>query len=176
MSLTQQAKLLPQWVNPLKLASQDTLFDGVVPPERMSRLSELVQSVDSPIAASLRFHCDETGYRVIEGELGAELQLICQRCMKSMTHTIAAAVSWIVVLDEGTISSLPKHYEPWLLDDSDADLYRMIEEELLLALPIVSFHERSLCEAEGRYSTGEVKVVKRSNPFEVLQGLKLNSK
>lgn len=173
MSVAQQAKVLPQWVNPLKLAAQDNLFDGVVPPERMLRLSELTLSVDRPITASLHFHCDETGYRVVTGDLGAELQLVCQRCMKSMTHRIAATVSWIIVIDEEKIGSLPKHYEPWLLDDSDADLYGMIEEELLLELPIVSFHDLNQCEAEGRYSTGKVEMAKRPNPFEVLQGLKL---
>lgn len=149
MSVTQQAKMLPHWVSPLKLAEQDNLIEGVVLPERMPRLSELALSIDRPVTANLHFHCDETGYRIVTGELGVDLQLVCQRCMKSMTHRITAAVNWIIVINEETMGSLPKRYEPWLLEDSEADLYSMIEEELLLGLPIVSFHERAQCEAEG---------------------------
>ena len=170
-------QVLPQWVTPLKLAAQGTTLMGIVPPDRMLRLSESVVSLNQPVSVTLEFYCDESGYRVVSGKVSTQARFVCQRCLQEMEQDISATVGWVVVLDEEKIESLPKRYEPWILDDVEGDLHSVVEEELLLALPIVSYHELDRCEGRSFFSTnvlaGEVEVTKRPNPFDILKDLKL---
>lgn len=178
-SVALHRQLLPQWVTPLKLAAQGITLAGIVPSRRMPRLSESVLALDQPVSATLQFYCDESGYRVVSGKVSAQARLVCQRCLQEMTQDISATIGLVLVLDEEKIESLPKRYEPWLLDDVEGDLHSILEEELLLALPIVSFHELDRCEGDTHFSTnkleGEVEVIKRPNPFDILKDLKLGS-
>ncbi len=176
-SAMQQRPVLPQSVTPLKLVGQGTTLTGVVPSKRLGRLAELVVSIDEPVAANLEFYADESGYPVVRGNVTTLVCVVCQRCLQAMPQKVSAEVAWIIVVDEDQIKSLPKRYEPWLLDDSESDLHRIIEEELLLALPIVSYHPLDQCEGHETFSTGEMvgEVDRKPSPFDVLQELKLKS-
>ena len=175
MSIARHYKILPQWVAPLKLASQGVSLSGTVPLQSMPRLSESLASDGAAAEAALQFLRDESGYRVVIGEISFEADLTCQRCMQALRHSLVADVAWILTGDIEQAKGLPKRYEPWILaeSESDSDLYGIIEEELLLALPIVAFHDIESCGAQQHYSTGEHEPVKKAGPFDVLHQLKL---
>ncbi|HAD08633.1 MAG TPA: hypothetical protein DCF62_04060 [Porticoccaceae bacterium] len=169
MSAAPHCKALPQWVIPLKLAAQGATLTGVVPWKNLDRLGEAVAAVSDPVQAGLRFFCDDSGYRVVEGRLDATLQLECQRCLRNMTWRLSAEVNWVVELDESNVSRLPKRYDPWLIVEQEANLHAAIEEELLLAMPIVAYHEPEDCQGLKGYSTG--RAPERANAFEVLRSM-----
>jgi uncharacterized protein len=165
--------VLPQWLAPLKLAAQGATVAGSVPDQQMSRLGDAVVSVDAPINVALRFDCDASGYRIARGEISTRVSLVCQRCVEDMDQQIIARVEWVAINDEALIENLPKQYDPWLLEEQGGDLYGMVEDEILLALPIVAFHNPYDCKGKKSYSTGNIESRKSGNPFEVLQKLKL---
>lgn len=165
-------KALPQWVIPLKLAAQGVMLSGAVPWENLERLSEIVVAGSDPVQAGLRFFCDESGHRVVEGRLEATVQLQCQRCLQNMNWRLSAEANWAVVLEEQNIHLLPKRYDPWVIAEQEANLHAAIEEELLLAMPIVAYHEPDDCSGLRGYSTG--KVAERANAFEVLRSMSLS--
>ena len=174
MPVAQHRKLIPQWVTPLKMAAQGATLTGVVPSERLSRLLDIAISFDAPILVNLQFFCDESGYRVMSGEISTRVRMVCQRCLQEMGHDLSANTSWTIVADEDRVPSLPKQYEPWIVSDSEADLYALIEEELLLELPLVAYHSLNQCEGKKSFSTGEIEEPERPNPFDVLLSLKLD--
>jgi len=73
--------------------------------------------------------------------------------------------------------NLPKDLEPFLTEDFSADLWSMVEDELLLVLPSFPLHERNECPAREDLEAYEPETaqpvkVSAENPFSVLAGLK----
>eukprot|EP01030_Chromulinospumella_sphaerica_P008562 gene8562-8374_t len=102
--------------------------------------------------------------------------MVCQRCLELVTLPIHSECSYAVVKEGANTQSLPKGYDVLELGEDPLDLHALIEEELLLALPIVPAHHPEECQQpaglddESEPSEDEVT---RSNPFSVLAQLKL---
>jgi uncharacterized protein len=79
-----------------------------------------------------------------------------------------------VVKEGANTQSLPKGYDVLELGEDPLDLLALIEEELLLALPIVPAHDPQECQqpADNQVSESSEDEVTRSNPFSVLAQLK----
>lgn len=175
MSTACHNKVLPQWVDALKLTTQGIALGGEILPEGLPRLLEVVDCIDYPVEVSLQFYTDGSGHRIVSGDIAASLSLICQRCLLPVRRDIEANANWIVVAEGGDDKGLPKRFEPWLIDKEGADLYHQVEEEILVALPIVAFHPPLDCGGSPRYSTEDAAAVNRRGPFNVLQALKSKS-
>ncbi len=148
-------------------------------PQDLPRLSASVVSIQRDVLVKVCFSRDESGYRIVTGKLNTCVSLECQRCLLARDYTLHAEMDLAIVISEDQLGSLPESYEGWLLgEDGEADLYEAVEEELLLALPIVAFHDEQDCSASGQYSTGEFEEAgsTRKNPFDVLGSLKLAAK
>ena len=170
---------LPKSVDPFRLAEQNTTLEGVIPLEALSRFCDVVLGIDdgSECRVKLSFHMDDERRRVVSGELEASVYLECQRCMGSMPVTLASRFSLGLVTTDKQAQNLPKDLEPFLTEDFSADLWSMVEDELLLVLPSFPLHERNECPAREdleAYEPEAVQPVKgpAENPFSVLAGLK----
>ena len=104
----------------------------------------------------------------------AELQLECQRCLQPVATALSAERSFRFVADEATAAEIDADSEDDVLVLTRAlNLHELVEDELILALPLVPRHE--VCpqdvplEAvdEGFEAAGE-----RPNPFAALAALK----
>ena len=72
---------------------------------------------------------------------------------------------------EAQAQQCPSRYEPVIVEDEAMDLYDVIEEELLLALPVAPKHDHACVELPGQ-SQAEIEAEDRKpNPFEVLARL-----
>ncbi len=179
MSAASKTSVLPRRVDALKACAQSASYGGVIMPEELPRLSAAVVSIRREVAAKLDFFRDESGYRVMSGELDALVSVECQRCLSAFDYDLHAQMELSIVVSETQLESLPKDSEGWLLEeDGEADLYEAVEEELLLALPIVAYHDQADCLAQGQYSTGDFvePVAEKKNPFAALGSLKLANK
>ena len=75
----------------------------------------------------------------------ADVVLTCQRCLKAL-HRRLASESQLVFADEAS-AGLPEGYEAVEGDPQALDLAALVEDELLLALPIIPQHEAGeVCE------------------------------
>ena len=172
---------LPKSVDPYKLAEQHTVLEGQVPAGALSRFRGAVMSLDDNAVCSVRlsFGMDSERRRVVSGELEASVQLQCQRCMEPMPVTLRSDFKLGLVTSDEQAQRLPQDLEPFLTDDFNADLWLMVEDELLLVLPPFPLHERSECPAredlealEPGSDADEPAGKSAENPFSVLAGLK----
>ena len=62
-----------------------------------------------------------------------------------MSKELQAQFALQVIWSEDQIGNVAPNYEPWLVVDKTADLIPVIEDELLLALPIVNYHKPGDC-------------------------------
>jgi uncharacterized protein len=89
---------------------------------------------------------------------------------------VESNISLAVVWDEEEAEKLPESLDPWIVGEGLADFYEMIEEEMLLSLPAVAYHEEQ-CVDRQLFSSGQpVEVKKVKNPFQVLEQLKSSPK
>lgn len=172
---------LPKSVDPYKLAEQHTVLEGQVPAGSLSRFRSAVMGLDDNAVCRVRlsFGMDSERRRVVSGELEAPVQLQCQRCMEPMPVNLRSDFQLGLVTSDEQAQRLPQDLEPFLTDDFNADLWLMVEDELLLVLPPFPLHERSECPAredlealEPGSDADEPAEKSKENPFSVLAGLK----
>lgn len=174
---------LPVHIDPLRMAETRRLLQGHVDLAEMARLGDALLGNDGSVAVSLEFGIDEEGIRFMRGHLRTDVTLECQRCLEAMQYAIDSTFALAMVRSAAEAEALPSHYEPLQLDGQPLFLRDVIEDELLLALPIVPRHAREECgvtlnDADApadseREDTGRDE---KDNPFSVLAGLKTDRK
>lgn len=176
MSIAPQSSVIPRRIDALKACTQGAVYEGVIMPRDLPRLSSAVVSMERDVVVKVRFFRDEGRFRVVAGEFDALVEVECQRCLQACTYILQTELNLAIVVSEDQLQQLPENYEAWLVEEAESDLYEVIEDELLLALPIVAYHDEEDCGAESRYSTGEFDEgelrSKKANPFDVLGSLK----
>ena len=163
---------LPRHIEPRRLAGQGVDLLGIIKASNLERLHRAVEKVDSPADVNLSFDIDEQGIRTVTGHIAAEVELICQRCLETVKQRLDVDVQIGIVWSEEQASQLPTHLEPWILSDEDGDLYQLIEDELILSLPMFANHEEADCQGRAESSTGEPAATTAENPFNILEQLK----
>lgn len=163
---------LPRWVDARKLAGQGAVLAGDIPPDQLSRVGEAVDALAGAVKVELQFGIEGGGVRTLHGTVLAQVELVCQRCLTPLAHAVNASVAVGMVADDEQSAKLPQRLEPWLADAEAADLYALIEDELLLALPMIALHPPAECPGASSYATGAAVADTRRNPFAVLAQLK----
>ncbi len=172
---------LPKSVDPYRLAEQTSTLEGVIPISGLGRFREAIFgfSEGAVCRVKLSFFMDGERRRVVSGELEAPVELECQRCMGAMGVTLVSRFTLGLVTSDEQAQQLPKELEPFLTDDFTANLWSMVEDELLLVLPPFPLHDRDECPAredleayEPDSSTAEPVRKSGENPFSVLADLK----
>ncbi len=163
---------LPEQIDPFRLVRQHRILNGALDLRRMERLAPLLYSTDGVASVDLEFGTDDMGVMCVLGHVTAELRFTCQRCMQPMTHAVDAEIALGLVANRNDADRLPTHYEPLIVEQVPTPLLPIIEDELLLLVPIVALHATGECAAPGQPDRMAEPAAQRSNPFAVLAELK----
>jgi uncharacterized protein len=126
-----------------RLAARGAVLNGEIELKRLTRLNDILHADSGSVSASLRFRQRGGGWLVVQIECDATLQLTCQRCLESLTHRVKACVEVGLLEDEAVEKLMPKGCEPFVLEDGRLLPAQLIEEELIVSLPLVPRHARS---------------------------------
>lgn len=132
---------LPSTAATQKLASQNAELSGTLALLKLDRLAAVLASSEGAANVVLRFAIDEQGRRRVSGTLACELQIFCQRCLKPMPLAVNSKIDAALVADDEAAQQVPRQLDLVVAEDGALDVYRFIEDELLLSLPFTSFHE-----------------------------------
>ena len=152
--------------------------------EALSRLPRLAaETVDAPADLHVHWHAhgEMRNPRHHEPEVwlhlaaDAILPLVCQRCLQPVDMPVALGRSFRFVADEATAAAQDDDSEEDLLALSNSfDLPELVEDELLMELPVAPRHET--CPEPVKMSAVdpgfEEAGAERENPFAVLGRLK----
>lgn len=140
-----EVRRLPRQVDVLKLCQQSLVLEGQVPLAELPRLAEAlpVDVGNRVLQPVLHFSVDDEGHRLMQGHLEISVPMVCQRCLEIMEYPIHADLHCAFVVSDEQAKSLPAHLEPVMLetDATHTALYDLLEDELLLSLPIAARHE-----------------------------------
>ncbi len=171
-------KSIPDRVAPWQLTQSGQQVCGQVPLAQMPRLVLVLPNTEGEAKVSLAFSCDEIGRCYVHGRIKARPQLICQRCLQPMEWPLEIQVRLVLTMNESGINGWCDGYELWIVEkEATASLWNLVEDEMLLALPIAARHPVDKCSAgEENKEKGERDSLaeRRSNPFYALKSLSKN--
>lgn len=168
---------LPSRVDLRRLVASRAAISASQPLAALERLRAAVTDATGNAEIALQFGVDERGLKLCDGEVSCEVQVICQRCLKPMPLALASTFTLALVWSDDEARALPGDVDPLIVGEEPMDLREVIEDELLVALPIVAFHDETECSASGHYSSAPppselVEAAPADNPFNVLERLK----
>ena len=174
---------LPKTFDPRKLARQEVQFEGSLALNQFGRLVDSLADDKGEVQVALRFFMSEDHRVVLAGSVEANLNMICQRCLDVAEMPVQADFQLMGVLTDEQAKALPEDYEPLMYGEEPVELLPLLEEELLLALPLIPFHPPEDCPVQQGYTTEtdqEARIAaaaaeeerKETSPFSVLAKLK----
>lgn len=179
------ANTFPAQIEPFKWAEQGFKWSGQLPLSRFVRIArEAVGSIDDQLT---NIDCKlsmDAYHRIawLDGHVETKVPMECQRCLETVEIELVSSFHLALVDDESLIERLDEDADFIVLGESEAttkgdydapataDLLALIEDELLLLMPLSPKHE--FCEHKHQPAVEEVAEEKRDNPFEVLAALK----
>ena len=136
---------LPNKIDPLRLADQGVRLEGILPIAQMKRLSELLVRDDGQVQISLEFLKDDMAQRLLTGSIEAELYFVCERCSEPVKITLKIQPMLCPLLSERQLPQCPKAYEPLITEGEALSLIELVEDELLLNMPMIPKHPENKC-------------------------------
>ncbi|WP_353571178.1 YceD family protein [Candidatus Albibeggiatoa sp. nov. BB20] len=162
---------LPKEIDPIHLAQQSVVLKGEIDFDDMPRLQSSLNDKQGKALFEWHFTQDEDNHHLIQGHIGATVGLICQRCLKPVAWVVNQKVGLMILTQRHTENDLPGGYDALELEHNPIQLISLVEDELILALPIIANHD--VC-PKNEYQQAEQweEFREHSNPFSVLKNLK----
>ena len=163
-------------VDPIQLADNGAHLDGELPIKGLARLLEMCRNDGGSVLIDLHFARGPShGLRIMHGTIAARVNVTCQRCMEGMMITLTAAPR-LLLLRPGERDDLLESGNA-LVAERPVTLGMLIEDELLLVMPMVPMHPIDGCPGkevvrQSEHQGSELNEHKRANPFSVLARLK----
>lgn len=166
----------PDRVRPGKVAAAKKRFSGEIPLASLDRLEGLIVTPkpDDVVRFDVSFAYDGQGHVVADLSVETAVSLVCQRTLRSFVHRVQNQSRVGVVQSEAQANELPADYEPLICEGEDLPLARLVEEEILLALPLVPIDPEAPESPEMADERADVDKEPTHRPFEVLADLKKN--
>lgn len=165
-------KMIPEHIDPFRYAEQRLRLDGILKIIDMSRLKANIATNDDIVNVKLQFGVDEQQITFLTGHLETKLTLQCQRCMEPFIYEIISNFDLGIVSTLDEANALPERYEPALAKEGNLALRELIEDEIILNLPIIPRHEPAECKIQLPLLDSVGEQEKGENPFNVLKSLK----
>ncbi len=165
--------LLPKTIDPIRMAKEGRILHGALALQDMARLCAVLAKNVGEVSVTLEFGVDTQGYKYIHGSFSTVLCLQCQRCMLPFEYPIQAEFNLSPVSTDRQAELLPAPYEPVMVSEQPLDTISMLEDEILLQLPLVAMHEPQQCSQTMPQKETNTELEEDSNnPFNILKELK----
>lgn len=161
---------LPETVDAWRMVQGQRAFQGRMPLADFARLTDSLADADGDVAYDLEFGRDAYGIAFLRLHVDAGLPLICQRTLERFVQPVTIDQRLGLISKEQEEAGLPEGYEPLLITDGQLVPADVIEDELILTLPVVPVSPGAPLE----FTTGtdEPDEPARENPFAVLARLR----
>jgi uncharacterized protein len=124
------------------LANRGVTLGGKLTIGKLARLKSLLHSDVGSVSATLRFRQRGDGWLATELGLKATVELVCQRCLEPFRHEVAETANVVLADAVSVPAAVPAGFEPFELVDGRLQPAELVEEELIVAIPLVPKHER----------------------------------
>ncbi len=134
-------------IDPVRLANQSKTLQGEVALSRCRRLETVLSDMTGSVSYELDFSRSDQGKPVVNGRITANVMLECQRCGGTVEVALELNPHLMIVITDEQAKQVPSDYEPLLVDEAPLTIVDVLEEEILLGLPMVPRHDEGQCPA-----------------------------
>jgi uncharacterized protein len=127
---------IPQRVKASQAVARHEAFAGSLPLAKLPRLAATLADPAGELQVELQATRDGEGQDWLHGEIRGHLPLTCQRGLHAFDWNCDVALSLALVGSESEEQKLLKDSESYLVEDDELPLRDLIEDEVLLALPM----------------------------------------
>ncbi|HEY0974279.1 MAG TPA: YceD family protein [Solimonas sp.] len=162
---------VPQRVKASGAVAQSARYEGALPVSALPRLCAALVRDDEVVEVHLQVS-RAMGRVALQGTLQGSLSLQCRRCDRTYAWPLHSSVDLRLVDSDDEERALLESADPYRVEDDQLPLHEMIEDEVLLALPMLP--RCPTCETlvqdlpapQGADAVPE----QRENPFAALKG------
>ena len=168
-------KQIPETVNFVHQVERNRTLEGGYRLGKLARLQEVLAvdtgNDDRQVTAKVEF-CHSVGFASIKGKVSATLLIECQRCLEPMEIEVEGRFKFALIDSEEEMELLPDEFEPYLLEGEEQSIIDLVEDELLLCIPMVTMHDNACSEVMVKQQK-EIEAQKEAaHPFAALKNLK----
>lgn len=154
-------------IDPMELVRGRKRLQGEFAVAQLDRLKDQLASTAGQIAYVVTGRLNERGEPSLRCELRGNLGMQCQRCLEPMDYAFATTSDLLLVENESALQEDEMDESDRVLAGSELDLKELVEDEILLALPMAPRHAEGKC-APAQANDGKAEV----HPFAALAKLK----
>jgi uncharacterized protein len=157
-------------IHPDRLSSKPLVFEGIFRPADLERLEDSLANEDGELRYRITALLDNQRRQVVSCIIEGFVFLTCQSSLEAFRHEISVHDRLILVENESEMPPVEEEndVEDYLVADEPLDIRDLVEDAVLLALPMVP-RKPGLEEAKG----GDGKpAAQKESPFAALARLK----
>lgn len=159
-------------INALKFSHAADSLSGSILPENCARLRDFLADDAGRIDYVLSGDTDNHGRLSLRIAIQGMINLTCQRCLEKMPHSLDLLSELILAKDD---NELARYDEDSLVDailaSEEMDVLALIEDEIILGLPLSPRHPDTLCLQTDKPLEAQNQTDK-AHPFAALKSLK----
>jgi len=160
----------PYLIDPQHLSTKPLVLEGTFKPGELDRLEDSLANGEGELQYRITAALDPQRRKIVSCIINGFVFLTCQASLEAFRHDISVNDRLVLVDEESQLPPVEEENdtEDYLVADEPLDIRDLVEDAVLLALPMVP-RKPGLQEAgEG----GEKPAVERPNPFAALASLK----
>ncbi|MBL4711159.1 MAG: DUF177 domain-containing protein [Gammaproteobacteria bacterium] len=155
----------------MRQVERNRTIEGIYPVAKLARLSEAMFSSEGFVTAKLEFgRC--LGFSCLKGEVSASIMAECQRCLQPIKTDLVGKFKFALLSSEEDFDLLPDELEPYLIEGDEQSVVDLIEDELLLSLPMVIIHKKPCSDFMNEHEALLKAEKEAMHPFAALKNLK----
>jgi uncharacterized protein len=162
------------FINSLEFARNGSRISDEVQLVELPRLLDMLGNPQGILSYTVQGGVDKQGTHFLDVGVVGQCQLLCQRCLNGLDYPVQLDTR-LLLRDQTSLDALDDNVASGeeefdsILADTHLNVLDMLEEEILLSLPIAPKHEIGDCQAVGGENSHEER-----HPFAVLAKLKSN--
>jgi len=160
----------PPTIDPARFAREESRVTGVLTLDQLPRLADILFDHEGSVSYEVAGYTTGNGQPALHIRLQANLGLCCQRCLERLPLQLDSERDVVLVAGAGEVAADDEED-----DDIDTipgvaslDLLDLIEQEVVLSLPMAPRHAENGCAAQPSAAV----VAAADSPFSALAGLK----
>jgi len=158
-------------INSIEFARNGESLSSSVAVANLSRLQDLLSSSSGMLEYTLTGKRGENDKLFLVCTIKGTLQLRCQRCLGALAYPVDLDSELELIEDEQILPAVVNEDE--LTDgikvDPNLDILALVEDEVLLGLPMAPMHTSGDCKTGGKFGQAETD---KQNAFSALAALK----
>ena len=142
----------PAVIDSLEFARSEHASAGELPVARLERLHDVLTDTEGTLGYTLRGGKDERQRPFLELSIDGELHLQCQRCLEPLGYPVSVRSTVLLIArGERADELFDDPAAPDAIEASaELDVAELIEDELLLSLPLSPRHAEGACTGRAR--------------------------